>query len=765
MPLINDSSIDRLRGELLNINLRTEKELILRPHEWLSHAYEAAPFPSPRQDAGGYRKPSKDKVLPPVSSASKESSSSDGVQSPHRYRGPRSGRQERRALNHMLEAVRSYGGDQSSPPANETDVKMPLLSADNLQKHNTGSSSRTSSKEGGLDAAKVNVEPPEATRKGSKESNQKDPTGSRKGSKESNTKRDSNVSERSCCLSDGEDDITLAKPTASKRKSLETSYSMRGRDLVQMASLEQMEELVARAGADTKGFGKKGKTKTMSDLWNEYVKAKSEFERTKPEKGGLIRCITVLKVQVFWENESGGKYKLEEFRQMHSDGRTRDISRPPSKILGVGESLGAGAQSCLREEFGIDVTKFGLELDLDNISSVVEERDSYGYPGLLTRYRIKEVSGRLLDHNGAAGNQIGLPALRNFETSEENDQTGHTATHFWKWKAVASIPQKRESGGSLLTPGRRLSNVVGATVRIRRSVTLEKRGSKFLDIADMTNLQKDPKTLDSGPKQSSSEDLGKEGKEDKEVKEGLEEVKEGEEEEPVSPKEELYVRHLNKKVSLGVVNIPPMKGLGQLEECLKNHDVPIELFGKGKAKTLLELWEEYLTNKLVFQRNESGKLQRRVKVLKVRVVSECPALGDRTLVEIGQQLPGRHREDFDPPKLPAKIMYAQESIKSGITRCVKEELKVDEMFIKVALSLNLKDVKNWEESLISKGYPGLLTVYDLSEVWVRVKAPEKVDFALGLPKMEDFTTYDEKGNSLRGITHYWGWRGMDAADK
>lgn len=137
-------------------------------------------------------------------------------------------------------------------------------------------------------------------------------------------------------------------------------------------SSDELAAWLAEADIDTAGWGL-GRTKTLDDLWSEYVSGESGFTADPPS-----RLVEVAQLIIRREGAI-----LLEVEQSFSDGRQRVRLHPPSEKLLRGETPHAAARRCLSEELGL-TTADGVLIGEREPS--VEVADSPSYPGLPTRY-------------------------------------------------------------------------------------------------------------------------------------------------------------------------------------------------------------------------------------------------------------------------------------------------------------------------------------------------------------------------------------------
>ncbi len=161
----------------------------------------------------------------------------------------------------------------------------------------------------------------------------------------------------------------------------------------------------------------------------------------------------------------------------------------------------------------------------------------------------------------------------------------------------------------------------------------------------------------------------------------------------------------------------------ELLELLARYDVPIHTWGKGRAKTVLELWHEVQTDGVYFEDRGDGILYRVARSVRIFVFSrledgrvqnlrECQASADGTLTE--RALPGR-------ASMSETVRPNEEWI-AAVLRAVAEELGIQ--------GVDVSEFLIWDEDATdihtSKAYPGLTThnayarvIWSMSRTWFK----------------------------------------------
>lgn len=205
--------------------------------------------------------------------------------------------------------------------------------------------------------------------------------------------------------------------------------------------------------------------------------------------------------------------------------------------------------------------------------------------------------------------------------------------------------------------------------------------------------------------------------------------------------------------SLHQMPLRHMKTIQQFTNVLTKHGVDVFRFGKGGAKSIHELWDEFMQGRLqLFENPETGGLVRKVDVLRFEVKVKMHGKL-KHLVEVREQ----YRDGRERPvnKIPAGKLDFGEQWRDGLVRLLVEELELSHAWLDRNIEIDDDSYKSWEECTTSSGYPGLVSIYQLHEATVHVKKPDELFFVLGMPHLADFRTTDDKR------TRFWSWKAED----
>jgi len=175
--------------------------------------------------------------------------------------------------------------------------------------------------------------------------------------------------------------------------------------------------------------------------------------------------------------------------------------------------------------------------------------------------------------------------------------------------------------------------------------------------------------------------------------------------------------------------------LNGLKKALDGCGVNVELWGKGKAKTVSNLLEEIRKKESQLVIDEKG-ISRVVGIAKMIICDpNRPERG--SLIELSQRLPdGRIRKRNQQPSEKIK---GKESPEEAVVRGIKEELHIGRG------GYRLFSIPPKVESIPSPSYPGLPCYYTVHRFKVVLRANS--------PALEESFTITEKD----GTFHLFGW--------
>lgn len=197
--------------------------------------------------------------------------------------------------------------------------------------------------------------------------------------------------------------------------------------------------------------------------------------------------------------------------------------------------------------------------------------------------------------------------------------------------------------------------------------------------------------------------------------------------------------------------------LAPFRQLLEDHQIDVDAFGVGKAKTLEQLAAEVREGvcRLMLDATEHKKLVRVVDFVGVRLFSRPGSFWSRQrlLVETEERYPdGRRREIV---RLPGTKKRPHENARQTAARIVKETL----MMASDGVEFDLSSIVRFEREFESPSYPGVRTVYRKEIVEGFVCTSNAAQLAqVGLP---NFGTWSSTGPD--GNTKFFSWMTEAAA--
>jgi hypothetical protein len=188
-------------------------------------------------------------------------------------------------------------------------------------------------------------------------------------------------------------------------------------------------------------------------------------------------------------------------------------------------------------------------------------------------------------------------------------------------------------------------------------------------------------------------------------------------------------------------------GLEKFKLLLRHFQVPVDDFGKGKAKHVSDLWVEMelgVTRLGTPLDNGYRKLLRSVKVVVLEIHAEFEGQEFFLLLKHMFTDSGAERRDLD--RRVTTKMYAGEEKYVAMLRCLTDSLNISEQVCDE--SFVVESSKVVDELKLSEGFPGLQTRYKLYIYRLCMNKP-------CLPSKEFETTVPGKMGS--GSKRVWRW--------
>lgn len=172
-----------------------------------------------------------------------------------------------------------------------------------------------------------------------------------------------------------------------------------------------------------------------------------------------------------------------------------------------------------------------------------------------------------------------------------------------------------------------------------------------------------------------------------------------------------------------------------LQKWLNTNGVDTSLWGEGNAKSVDNLWDEWISGEIMFQERP---LLRQVNVVQILIRKS-----KQLLLEAEQELDDGQRRFRNQP--PSEKMKPGESYTDAAMRCLQEELGIRAENI-TFLTGTYEQLQRESDSL---SYPGLKTQYIFHMVEAQVKELPDKNF------WRDNQAYGS-GDPVR--RHLWAWR-------
>lgn len=169
---------------------------------------------------------------------------------------------------------------------------------------------------------------------------------------------------------------------------------------------------------------------------------------------------------------------------------------------------------------------------------------------------------------------------------------------------------------------------------------------------------------------------------------------------------------------------------------LQTHQIKIDSWGQGAAKSVTDLWREV--------QNAESALYDEAPLRRVRVVELCVQDGNRQLIEAAQTLvSGQVRRRNHPP---SEKMFPTEDPFAAARRCLLEEVGVT---ADALVHFPPQTITERQTLLESASYPGLLTQFTFYRVVALVHNLPTTDFTIT-------NVAHSHGDPV--VAHHWRWQ-------
>lgn len=174
----------------------------------------------------------------------------------------------------------------------------------------------------------------------------------------------------------------------------------------------------------------------------------------------------------------------------------------------------------------------------------------------------------------------------------------------------------------------------------------------------------------------------------------------------------------------------------QLALWLQSHQINLDQWGQGNAKSVEDLWREV--------QNAESALYAEAPLRRVRVVELLVQDGDRQLIEDAQLLvSGQVRRRNQPP---SEKMLPDEDPLRAARRCLVEELGIESA---TGVRFPPQQIRERQELVESASYPGLITQFTFYQVVAQVEH---------LPATNFTTPNAAHAYGDPVVAHHWRWQ-------
>jgi len=188
--------------------------------------------------------------------------------------------------------------------------------------------------------------------------------------------------------------------------------------------------------------------------------------------------------------------------------------------------------------------------------------------------------------------------------------------------------------------------------------------------------------------------------------------------------------------------------LDEFKALLLKHNVDLNLFGVGAAKSV----EEFYHDTCILQRSRlheaAGRLERSLELVRINLVAKDPK-GTERMLRIATEVLEDGRMRTRNQKL-AQVVAKGSTWEEAMAQCFAKKLGVPEHLQREAFMMDMSWLKT--ESQNSASFPGIPTKYLTRELRVRVLKPSMPELnVIGLPNLGNFSTI------VDGVRAMWTW--------
>jgi hypothetical protein len=197
----------------------------------------------------------------------------------------------------------------------------------------------------------------------------------------------------------------------------------------------------------------------------------------------------------------------------------------------------------------------------------------------------------------------------------------------------------------------------------------------------------------------------------------------------------------------------------QFQMFLQLHGVILNDFGKGSSKSVKDLWAEVIVRECELEQFANPDtpwgfgLRRRVSLVVLEIMAKIDGEPRYLLLKDMAVQSGRLCRDMRTRV--TKKMFDDEDLEDATWRCMVQVLNIAEDVAK--RNFTIDSMEESQEVKESAGFPGMLSLYTLNTVHMRVNDPSAPEVALmGLPEGKEFKTHVAK-TMVAGSVRRWMW--------
>mmetsp|Transcript_27082 Transcript_27082/g.62631 ORF Transcript_27082/g.62631 Transcript_27082/m.62631 type:complete len:1301 (+) Transcript_27082:64-3966(+) len=195
-------------------------------------------------------------------------------------------------------------------------------------------------------------------------------------------------------------------------------------------SLKEFEQYLDEHKVQVSKFGK-GNAKSLREFYEAVVVQEKSFLTEKAD-GALERVVTLVRISLRTRDKHNKLRELRMATQIQDDGRVRVRNQQLGMVLRLREhgQWRDAIERCFEQKFGIaaQVQRASLAVDMDSYTFNEERTPSESTPGILTTYKVHNVSIMIPDRQRRELKALGLPDCKDFSSKHAGEVTRN-----WTW--------------------------------------------------------------------------------------------------------------------------------------------------------------------------------------------------------------------------------------------------------------------------------------------------------------------------------------------